>query len=234
MAAAARAQYVVSGKIEYERRINVHAKMKDYGDDNDSWYVRAKAETPKFNIAYFDLTFSRSKTLYKPGREVENQAKTFGNEPADDNIVLTDLAAKKVTAVKHVFEQKFLEQDTMRTISWRIKNELRTIAGYKCRKAVGVICDSVYVVVFYTEDIPAGSGPEMFGNLPGMVLEVAVPRLHTTWTATKVTLQATAEADFTIPEKGKKVNAKELYETIQSSLKAWGKWGTRNVWLCVI
>jgi len=63
------------------------------------------------------------------------------------------------------------------------------------------------------------------------VLELAIPRLHTTWTATKVELMSVKDEDFVTSSKGKKVTAKELYETIQASLKDWGKYATRNIWL---
>lgn len=230
----ARAQYVMSGKIEYERKINVHARMKDYGDDNHSWYERMKSSIPKFNITYFDLTFDRNRSIYKPGREVEQPQKNFWSDPAADNIVFSDLAAKRVKAIKQVYEQKFIVQDSMRKLPWMLKSEIRTIAGYKCRKAVGIICDSVYVVAFYAEDILASSGPEMFGNLPGMVLEVAIPRLHTTWTATRVDLMAVKDEDFETPNKGKKVDNAGLYAAIQEGLKDWGKWAARNIWLVVL
>ena len=230
MATMARGQHVTSGKIRYERKLNEHARMKDYGDDNGSWYDRVKAETPKFKISYFDLTFNRAKSLYKPVPNDE-VPKTTWTEPATDNVVYTDLVTKQVKALKMIYEDKFLVEDTMRTMDWKLKDELRTIAGYKCRKAVGVICDSVYVVAFYAEDIAASSGPEMFGNLPGMVLEIAIPRLHTTWVATKVELAAVTDADMPMPDKGKKVTSKGLSEKIQTSLKSWGKWGTRNIWL---
>jgi GLPGLI family protein len=230
-------QYTTSGKIEYERKSNVHAMMKDYDSDDggESWYDRMKGSTPQFYVTYFDLVFDTAKSLYKPGREPENPPKGYnGNNPATDNIILTDFETKKVKGVKNVFEQKFFVQDSMRAISWKVKDEIRTIANFKCRKAVGRICDSVYVVAFYTEDIVASGGPEMFGGLPGMILELAIPRLHTTWTADKIELTAPKEADFLIPEKGKKVNEKELFETIQSSLKDWGKWGARYIWWSVI
>jgi GLPGLI family protein len=38
----------------------------------------------------------------------------------------------------------------MRNYQWRITDETRTIAGFECKKAVTKICDSVYVVAFYT------------------------------------------------------------------------------------
>ncbi len=122
-------------------------------------------------------------------------------------------------------------KDTTRKIKWKITDETREIAGFTCRRANALVMDSVYVVAFYTEDILANSGPEMFGNLPGMVLELAVPRLHTTWVATRVDMVPVKDEDFAMPTKGKKVTSKELYETIQSSLKEWGKWATRNIWL---
>jgi GLPGLI family protein len=90
------------------------------------------------------------------------------------------------------------------------------------------------VVAFYTEDIIVSGGPEMFGGLPGMIMELAIPRLHTTWVADKVELIAPKETDFTIPEKGKKVTEQELYETVKTSLKDWGKMATRNIWWIVL
>lgn len=231
----ARAQYVLSGRIEYEKKTNVHAQMKDLnGDDNNSWYSKMKSQVPKFNIAYFDLTFNRVRSIYKPGRESTVVSKTWGSDPASDNIVLTDFGAERVTAFKQIFEQKYLVQDSMRKMDWRLKDEIRTIAGYKCRKAVGVICDSVYVVAFYADDIPTPGGPELFGSLPGMILEIAIPRLHTTWVATKVELTPVKNEDFAMKTKGKKVTTKEMYDEVISGLKDWGKWGKKYIWLSVL
>lgn len=229
------AQHTTSGKIEFERKINIHALMKGDEDDDDGWFQRMKTQIPQFNITYFDLIFDSVRSIYKPGREVENTYKGYmPTGPAYDNTVLTDLRNKKVTAIKNVFEQKFLLQDSMRKMTWKEKDEIRIIANYKCHKAVGIICDSVYVVAFYTEDIPASAGPELFAGLPGMILQLAIPRLHTTWTANKIELVTPTDKDFTIPEKGKKTTQKELYETIQSSLKDWGKWATKNIWWTVL
>jgi len=231
---AAYGQYTMSGKIEYEKKVNAHARMKDYGDDNNSWYERMKSEVPKFTITYFDLAFDRNRSIYKPGREVPVNTKGFGSDPAAENIVFTDLVGRKVTAVKQIFDEKFVIEDTMRKMQWKLKDEVRTIANIKCRKAVGIICDSVYVVAFYAIDILADSGPEMFCGLPGMILEIAIPRLHTTWVATKVELMATKDEDFVIKTKGKKVTNKEMHEAVVGGLKDWGKWGTRYVWLSVL
>ena len=230
----AHAQYVTQGKIEYERKINVYAQMEEMSDMGSDFMERIKSQIPKFSSTYFDYIFDTGRSIYKPGREVENVFKMFGGGPATENVVYTDFSSKRVTANKAVYEQNFLVQDTMRDIEWTIKDEIRTIANYKCHKAVSRICDSVYVVAFYTEDIAVSGGPEMFGGLPGMVLELAIPRLHTTWTATKVELIPPKETDFVAPAKGKKVDEKSLYETVKASFKDWGKMAPRNIWWTVL
>lgn len=226
---AGNAQFVMSGKIEYARKINMHAQMDDM-EDNE-WMQRIKSQIPKFTTSYFDMVFDSGHVSYKPGtKETENPIRMFGSGPATENVVYTDLTAKNVKSLKSVFEQKYLVQDSLRKLEWKEKDEIRIIAGYKCHKAVSIICDTVYVVAFYAEDIPVSGGPEMFGGLPGMILELAVPRLHTTWVATKVEMKVPATADFTIPDKGKKTTQKELNENIKTNLKDWGKMAERNVW----
>ena len=230
------AQFTSQGKIEYERKVNIHRQMDDMAaeSDNASWIERFKAQAPKFSTTYFDLYFNTNKIIYKPGRESDQQFKMFGGGPATDNTVLTDLNSQKVTANKQVYDQKFFITDSMRVLKWKITDEIRTIADYKCRKAVSKICDSVYVVAFYTEDIVVSGGPEMFSGLPGMILELAVPRLYTTWVATKIELTAPKETDFAIVDKGKKTSQKEMVDALQESFKQWGKMATRNIWWCAL
>ena len=222
--AVANAQYIFSGKIEYERKKNVWGLYQD-----EEWFEKYKATQQKFVSNFYDLVFDTAKSCYKPGREVENTPSWMSNSPASENIVYTDFTARRITANKTVFEQKFLIQDSMRRLTWKEKDEIRTIAGHQCHKAVAVICDTVYVVAFYTEDIPTSGGPEMFGGLPGMILELAIPRLHTTWTATKIDQNIPPESDFKIPEKGKKSTQKELMETVKESFNDWGTSGKLNI-----
>ena len=231
-ATIASAQYTTYAKIEYERKVNIYAQMEEMGENE--WFDRMKSQIPKFSSTYFDLIFDTARCIYKPGRESPNAFKMFGGGPATSNVVLTDFRNKRVVANKAIYEQKFLVQDSIRKIDWKLKDEIRTIANFKCHKAVGRICDSVYVVAFYTEDMVVSGGPEMFGGLPGVIMELAIPRLHTTWVATKVEVDLPKESDFTVSEKGKKVNEKELYETIKSSFKDWGKMAERNIWWSVL
>ena len=229
----AQAQFTMQGRIEYERKVNL---LRQYDDEDNEWFQRVKSELPKFRISYFNLYFNMDKTVYKPGRELPDAKPNvmFGGTPAADNVVLTDMKLNHVQASKQVFEQKFLVEDSTRKMKWKITDEIRTIANYKCRKAVGRICDSVYVVAFYTDDIPVSGGPEMFGGLPGMIIELAIPRLYCTWTATVVEQTTPKSDDFSAALKGKHITQKELDDKLKESMKDWGKYGARNIWWCTL
>ena len=108
-AVAANAQFTTAGKIEYERKVNIYAQMKEMEEDGPNPFLeQMKSKIPKFNSSFFDLIFDTSRSIYKPGKEVEgnNAFKMFGGGPATANIVMTDFTAKTVKANKKVFEQK--------------------------------------------------------------------------------------------------------------------------------
>lgn len=223
---AAKAQntiFLSHGKIEYERRINVFAQI---GNDDDQWSEFRKKLSNHFKTSYFDLLFTKDKSLYRPGRESgDRELFNFWQAPAQDNIVYSDLQNDKAVSEKNVFEQAFLVQDSLRQIRWKITDETRSIAGFNCRRANAIIMDSIYVVAFYTDEILTGSGPESFTGLPGMILGVSLPHQHISWFATKVEAIPVAESQVVPPAKGKKVNNATLSETVRPSLKEWRKLG---------
>ena len=99
--------------------------------------------------------------------------------------------------------------------------------------AVTRICDSVVVVAFYTDEILASTGPESFGGLPGTILGLAIPRLYTTWFATKVELLQESEAQKILPPaKGKKATSKEMTDKVNTGIKDWGeKYRSKAMWM---
>lgn len=230
----AQTRFLSKGKIEYERKIDV--KRQYDPADMDNFMKDMIARMPTFHSSYFDLYFSGNETWYTPVPDDTHTnsmvAWTIG--PAKDNIILTDLNRKTIQSRKDIFDETFALQDSLRHIDWRITPERRTIAGFECRKAVGIICDSVYVVAFYTDEILVSGGPESFNGLPGMILGLAIPRLYTTWFATKVELVSPDEKDFKVPSRGKKVTRRTLMSTLGESLKNWGKNGQRYIWWALL
>jgi GLPGLI family protein len=226
--------FLTQGRIEFEKKLNLHAQMDAMFDEGDeSWKELQKKTMPKFKTTYFDLYFHGNKTLYKPGRENTDNNKLW-QQPAEDNVIYDELDKSESTAQKNVFEQLFLVKDSTRAIRWKITDETRTIAGFDCRRANAMIMDSVYVVAFYTDAIVTPGGPESFTGLPGMILGIALPHEHVTWFATKVYAEDVKEESLKAPVKGKKVNNKELLQTMNQSLKDWGKYGKLYIWASML
>lgn len=223
-------QFIQKGKIEFERKINVHKQLD--GEEGE-WIQEYKKSIPQFNITYFNLYFEGNKSVYKPGRDnsENNKIGSWGNDgPAKENIVVNDFEKQMAISQKQVFETVYLIQDSIKRINWKLTSDTRKIAGFNCRKATGIIMDSVFVFAFYTDEILLTGGPEGFSGLPGMILGIAIPRMNTTWFATKLELSEINPKDMAVPTKGKKTNIDQLMKALQSSLKDWGKWADRNIW----
>ena len=202
-AAFSQEQFIVKGKIEFEKKVNLH-KQLDNIQENDEWRNMIKNITPPVKTSYFDLYFNSNKSIYMPGREVVTTQRVpeWFDGPAADNIVFTDLDHQSVISQKTVFDNIFNLNDSVRKIDWKMTPDSRTIAGIECRKATAIIMDTVFVVAFYAEQIVTPVGPESFAGLPGMILGVAVPRLNTTWFATKLEITDVKETILVPPKKG--------------------------------
>lgn len=218
--------FISAGKIEFEKNVNQHGFL----DANDSWDQTMKKTIPKFRTTYFNLYFNGNKTLYKPGKEVVQSGPDWMTGPASENTVYTELADNKQVSQKAVYEKTYLIEDSLRNAEWKLTDDTRTIAGFNCRKATTIIMDSVFVFAFYTDEILTTGGPESFNGLPGMILGIAIPRMHTTWFATKLELVDVKPETLVAPKKGKKTAKEEIKKQIQDVMKEWGKYGQRNMW----
>jgi GLPGLI family protein len=226
----AQPQFIVKGKIEFERKVNLHKQMDN--DQDGAWREMMKKAMPPVKTSYFDLLFDNHKTLYRPGREIATTQSIpeWINGPATDNTVYTDLEKEMFASQKTVFESTFNISDSTKKFKWKITADTRTIAGFECRKATTIIMDSVFVFAFYSDQITTPGGPESFNGLPGMILGVAIPRMNTTWFATKLQLEEIKPSDLTPPKKGKKTTLTSLTEILQDTMKNWGKWRDKNMW----
>lgn len=224
--AEAQVRFIYSGNIEFERKINIHRQI---AESNSSWYKNMLKQLPTFHTSTFSLGFDKKFALYQyiPGPPAP-QISIIG--PAKENAVYTDFEKGLRESRKAVFEENYVVIDSLRNLEWKISDERRTIAGFECRKAVGTICDSVYVVAFYAEEIPVSGGPESFGGLPGMILGLAIPRLYTTWFATKLMM---TPATGTLPKAGRRdktLDSEKLQTVLGSAIKGWGEYAEKYIW----
>jgi GLPGLI family protein len=219
-------QFINSGMIEFEVRTNNH---KVFGDG--IWAEMFKDKMPQFSTSWYQFTFNNNKAVYKFDRLDEKTKLPWGSNNAEDNIWYSDYSEGTFTDQKFVFDNTYLLSDTLMKIDWKlVPNETREIAGFNCRKAVGIIFDSVYVFAFYTDEITVNGGPMGIHGLPGMIMGITIPRMFTSWIATKLQVTGVNTNIIAAPSKGKKKKATELQETVLKVTKDWGTWGQQSVW----
>jgi GLPGLI family protein len=199
---------------------------KEINKDNESYMEPAleqyKKNQPQFKKLKSTLSFADNKTLFTPIADETNQQGGDNRMVNQNNIIFTDLLSGSSICQKTVFEETFNVKDSTRRINWKITDETREIAGYTCRRANALVLDSVYVVAFFTEQIPVTGGPESFTGLPGMILGVALPHENLSWFATKVTDKSIEAKDMAPPKKGKVTNNKELRKILGKAMSDWG------------
>jgi GLPGLI family protein len=225
-------RFVTQGTIEYEKRVNAYALIKQqiklWGDDSfsASAFESYQKNNPQFKGAKSKLVFSNQTTAFLPEEDaIAPSNNWFSNmiEFKQSNHILSNLTAGTSKTLKKIYDETYLVSDSIRKINWKITDEFRNIAGYNCRRANALVMDSIYVVAFYAEEIAVSGGPESFSGLPGMILGLALPHDHVTWFATSVTDVPVTEDQLKIPTKGKPVDNKQLYDILKKALKDWGK-----------
>jgi GLPGLI family protein len=228
---SAQAQFFSTVKIEYEKTVYMKQLVKAIEPE---WYERIKDRLPETSISYFDFIGDTTRSIFKPGREVAYDPRAFLQGIADKNVVYNDYRTHTTITQKPVFEETFLVQDSLINIKWKLTADTRTIAGFDCRKAIGFIDDSIAVFAFYTDEILINAGPESANGLPGMILGMGIPRIHTTWFATKVEVNGIDLRKVTPATKGKKVDRKTMISSLDKVLKEWGDYGKNLVFNYVI
>lgn len=211
--------FLTVGRIEFEKKVNLKRTFAEFNqkrsDRMGAVSIAGGGDGPEFLTVKKEMLFSGDKILYK--------AMSDGGMYGMDGVnvtVFTDLQERKAVFKSGLGEMVF--EDSLKFIRWQIGDETRSIAGFKCRKAIGVMMDSIYVVAFYCPEILPQGGPEYFNGLPGMILGLAIPRLHTTWFATKIQITGIDEKKIVAPVPSKKEKVLTIQEARAKQKKELG------------
>lgn len=110
----------------------------------------------------------------------------MGAGPTNQSKILYQNLNKQSSEVQIEIDEKYLIEGVLDSITWRFTDEYRNIAGYECRRVNGATKDSLYLVAFYTDQIPVSGGPALSNGLPGMILGLIIPEMHIQYWATLV------------------------------------------------
>lgn len=224
------------GVIVYERKINMHRRIQD---------EQMRAMVPEFRTSKHQLMFSDSTSVYKavPEEEMPDAFSgegggarfTFRSGPGDNGELYKNFAEGRSVESRELGAKTFIIEDSIRSRSWKLTGETKTILGYTCRKAVttetmvtggtrvvvagagGQQTDTsnrpaprqVTVEAWYAEGITAPVGPESYGMLPGVILELNVDNGSMVYAAVEFKKEVT-KADIREPKKGKRLSRAEF------------------------
>jgi GLPGLI family protein len=214
-------QFIDKAVIEYEVNTNLKKTMS-----NHSWDEMMKENLSDLKISYFTYTFADNKSIYKFDRwSPKTRIPKYQKDMDEENTWFFDFASGKMNIQKQILGTNFVIADSISNIEWKITNEHREIAGYNCRKAVGKIMDDVYVFAFYTDDITISGGPCSVNGLPGMILGLTIPRLYTSFMATKIDLEISNKSEIKPITAKKTYDLVELKSFLEEKTKDWFSYG---------
>ena len=133
-------------------------------------------------------------------------------------------------------------------MNWKLTGETQTLLGHVCQKAVAQrigkrtqmtmdngkmerkeVTDTANIVAWFTTDIPVPAGPEVQGQLPGLILMLDMYYGRVVYKALEIQTKADV-ATIKEPTKGKKVTSDEftkeqgkMMEEMQKNMQGGGR-----------
>src|SRR3989339_429031 len=115
----AQVQFINSGKIEFEKKINQHAPILD--EPENLWTAEMLKQMPKFVSDTYELKFTNNKSVYKLAKEnPTNRYMMWGSKPVDTDAIIQDLQNANTSAQKEIFENTYVIKDSIRNLEWKI------------------------------------------------------------------------------------------------------------------
>ena len=215
------------GKVIYQRTMQMQIQI----NDND----HLQQMMPKSRTDKFELSFGNNQSVWKHIDEDENtdEMNTNGMQirmmaPGQNDIIFYDFGAAKKTEQRDMMDKKFIIRDSIRKLNWKLTGETQTILGHVCQQAIAQrtgkrtqmnmdngkmerkeINDTTKMVAWFTNDIPVPAGPEVQGQLPGLILGLDMNNGRMVYKALEIQTKIDI-ATIKEPTKGKKVTPDEF------------------------
>lgn len=237
-----------AGKVVYERTIQLQLRLQGMDEE-------MARQLPRSRTDHFELLFANNQTLWQHLPSAEEEANTFtsgggGNVVrfsmgGSEAVVFHNLETGKRTDQRELNSKTYIVDDSIRKLAWKLTDETKPILGYTARKAVAQrydtrtrmvmengemkreqVPDTIPVVAWFTPDIPVAAGPELQGQLPGMILELDMNNGRTRYQAVEISPKVNT-GTVKEPKGGKRITAQEfarenekMYEEMRRNMPA--------------
>src|SRR5678815_405013 len=216
------------GKVVYERTMQMNIRVADNNDALAQMLPQSRKDK-------FELSFGNNQSLWMHSEdEMENNE--FGRKgmqirmmgPGQNDVIFHDFTTGRRIEQREMLDKKFIIEDSVRKLNWKLSNETQTILGYVCHKATTQrfgqrtqmtmengkmerkeVSDTTSIVAWFTTDIPVSAGPEVQGQLPGLILGLDMNNGRMVYKALELSPK-TELASIKAPTKGKKVTTEEF------------------------
>ncbi|MDZ7878972.1 MAG: GLPGLI family protein [Saprospiraceae bacterium] len=211
------------GVITFEEKINMHRRLQN---------EQMKAMIPEFRISNMMFYFRGEECMYKPDENEEDEETNSnggGRFRRPQGETYRNITVNKQVSTSEWAGKKYLIEDTLRQTAWKIGSDTKKVAGYECTKATfRDTARKVELIVWFTMDLPLSAGPQMYGSLPGLILEVDLNNGELVTTAKKIEFKKIKDKDIVVPTKGEKITQAELRKKREEWIKANGGRGGRS------
>jgi GLPGLI family protein len=155
------------------------------------------------------LIFNSENTRYE---DIKDDDASYGYSwRAEEYFIFRNIKNNSSYDVIRMLEKLYVIQDSIQYPNWKILNDLKEVAGHICMNAS--YYDDVKmnkVVAWFALDWPSNFGPERFGGLPGVILEIDINNGAKVIRAEKIDLY---ETDTVIEKPTHKKKVKIINET---------------------
>lgn len=199
------------GKVTYDRTVQIQINFPGMSEE-------MQQQIPRSRTDHFELHFANNQSLWK--QEQTNEEDNFVGEPGEggggmqirfsaagsNDVMYNNFETSKRVEKRDIMDKKFIIDDSIRPLKWKMTGETKTILNHNCMKATATqisqrsqmtmndgkmerkeISDTSVVTAWFASGIPVSAGPGEFqGQLPGLILELETGNGRLTYKATKI------------------------------------------------
>ncbi len=205
------------GVILFEEKMNMHRRIQN---------EEMKARIPEFRSANMEFYFRGDECLYKAVEEDEEEnagggVRVMFRRPNSE--IYRNLATSKRIEQREMGDKKYLIESDIAQTAWKLGKETKKVAGYECTQAtLNDTARKQEIVAWFTMDLPITAGPQSFGSLPGMILELDINKGETVISAKKIDFKKVKDNDIKAPSKGEKITEEEMRKKREEMIKKMG------------
>jgi GLPGLI family protein len=183
----------------------------------------SKAEKERSAYAWGGRTYDRqaelkfNETQYRFELKDDREGETY-QWRKNDYIIYRDRENQETIDIITLLEKDYVLKDSIYCQNWKIKNDMKEVAGRICMNAS--CYDSIKgkeVIAWFALDLPISLGPDKYCGLPGLILEINEANGAVVYTATNILLpEEKVEIEKPEVKKKTKVITYEGYNKIVS------------------